>query len=125
MQNMFAIQRRADPEGSRQDGAAIHGRGHVFVPLPKGASLRILSELDDDFRWDVIIDGEINFFGEVRPFIITHSHCQGFEFPENIDVIMEEVMAAFYAWFPWCSGHVVPVTAKYQTNPVSHQKGSE
>jgi hypothetical protein len=127
MQNMFGIGLRTDPEGSRQEGAAIHGRGHVYVPLPKGASMRILSNDrdEDNFRWDVIIEGEINFFGEVRPFHITHSHCQGFEFPENIDVIMEEVMAAFYSWFPWCSGHVVPVNAKYHTNPVSHQKGPE
>lgn len=122
MQNLYSVKERANPEGGREHGAAMHGRGHVYVQLPQGGALRIRGENDTDMdHWDVIIEGEINFFGEVRPFTITHAHCQGFEFPDNIDVIMEEVMAAFFAWFSFASKYVAVINAKYVSNPVTHQ----
>lgn len=123
MQNMFYCKLRADSELQRVDGAAIHGQGAIFVPLAQGAHFRINQpdyEGAYSNHWDVIVTGEINFFGEVRPFTINHAHCQGFALPE-IDKTMEEAIAGLFKWFPFLDGHVAVINRQYVTNPVTHQ----
>lgn len=123
MQNMFYCKLRASTETHRVDGAAIHGQGAVFVPLAQGAHFRI-NQPDYEGQWatnwDVIVKGEINFFGEVRPFTIHHGHCQGFALPE-IDKVMEEAIAGLFKWFPFLDGHVAVINRQYVSNPVTHQ----
>ena len=125
MQNMFQAKCRGTEDNKRPtSGAAIHGLGDVYVPLPQGATL-FIGQLDevrvhDAARWDIIVNGEINFFGEVRPFTIHHAHCQGFALPP-LDVIMEEAMAKLFFWFPFLDGHVAVINRTYVTNPVTHQ----
>lgn len=123
MQNLFNAKQRALDDNKRIDGAAIHGLGAVYVPLPQGTTFRI-NQPDYDGSmmadWDIIVTGEINFFGEVRPFSIHHPHCQGFTLPE-IDVVMEEAMAGLFKWFPFCDGRVSVINREYVSNPVSHQ----
>lgn len=123
MQNMFTSKLRAGTDSRRVDGAAIHGLGAVYIPLEQGAMMRI-NQPDYDERcfmdWDIIIRGEINFLGDVRPFAIHHAHCQGFEFPD-IDVIMEEAMAGLFKWFPFLERHVAVINCAYVSNPVTHQ----
>lgn len=123
MQNLFNAKQRSMEHLKRIDGAAIHGFGAVHVPLPQGATFRI-NQPDYDGSmmadWDVIVNGEINFFGEVRPFEIQHAHCQGFTLPD-IDVLMEEAMATLFKWFPFLDGHVAVINRTYVSNPVTHQ----
>lgn len=123
MQNMTHAKMRADSDNRRQDGAAIHGLGAVYVPLGQGASMVIKYVGDTDqfqSRWDTIVSGEINFFGEARPFSVYHPHCQGFTLPA-IDVVMEEVIGTLFKWFPFLDGHVAVIHSSYVTNPISHQ----
>lgn len=123
IQNLYAAKQRAGDDNRRGDGAAIHGRGDIYVPLPQGAVFRIGNaepEVESDINWDVIVTGEIGFFGEARPFTIHHAHCQGFTLPE-IDVLMEEAMATLFKWFPFLNSRCVVLNCKYVTNPVTHQ----
>lgn len=123
MSNMSQAKQRADIDKRRQDGAVIHGLGSVCVPLGQGATLFIKHEDENDqmhSRWDTIVSGEINFFGDVRPFSIYHPHCQGFTLPA-MEVVMEEVIATLFKWFPFLDGHVAVIHSSYVTNPISHQ----
>jgi hypothetical protein len=124
MQNLYAAKARGDVDNMRTDGATIHGRGDIYVPLVQGAVFRIANgdpeERPDDINWDVIVTGEVSFFGEARPFTIHHAHCQGFALPP-LDVTMEEVMAMLFKWFPFLDGHVSVINRSYVSNPVTHQ----
>lgn len=127
MQNLFNAKLRSMEDRKRVDGAAIHGLGAIYVPLAQGATFRINQpDYDDSMMvdWDIIVNGQINFFGEVRPFAIHHPHCQGFTLPD-IDVVMEEAMAGLFKWFPFLDGHVAVINRTYVSNPIHHQDHSE
>lgn len=127
MQNLLRKYHSANDEESRGDfSAAIHGRGHIYVPLPQGASLRIFPDVQAQMemgpypRWDCILKGDLVWFGKTLPWAVYHAHCQGFELREIMN-LANQCREHLLKWFPWLEGHVCFTTAEVVSNPISHQ----
>jgi hypothetical protein len=124
MQNMMRQKLRACMNGRHAEGATIHALGHTYVPLDQGASLRIYppkepQDMDLD-RWDIILKGQVAFFGEKCEFAVHHAHAQGFEL-WNLVGIMKELEDIILRWFPFAKGHIQFWDIQTLSNPINHQ----
>lgn len=129
MTNMLRLVGVEDPENGRSErSAAIREHGDAYVPLHKGASLHIcdsdqlsqMRSVGPTPRWDIILKGDMVWFGKRRKYYVSHPHCQGFEF-ENIIGFTDQLHQACLTWFPFLDGHICFDTIEVVTNPVSHQ----
>lgn len=127
MQNLIRKAASAEPERRGDGTATIHGNGgHVHVPLPQGAMLKIFPTAEAQMqmgpypRWDAILKGEMGWFGQRVDFAVYHAHCQGFEF-DNLIGFTDQCQNALIQAFPWLEGQVCFDRIGVVTNPVSHQ----